>query len=148
LNDAPKNGPCHATWLALLNLAAHLEKRWVIVTQRVLLERIKGNSGRTMSRRTLNRRLLGLELHGLIRRVKRHQRNRHTGQLHLKATLYTFPKRAILWIKRIRRSATIPLGRLAVPKMAQSRYNPSRIRARDSVDKAPPASRARRRRKS
>ncbi len=119
-DDFPKRGPRYDVFLALANLSGYLRKTWVIVTQEKLLERIKGNSGHAMSRRTLNRHLNGLERMTAINRMQRHQRGRY-GELRLRATLYTFGKLGVLWIKRLGTSAAVPLGRPAVPKMAQSR---------------------------
>lgn len=117
-NDAPQK-PSFDVFLALASLAAHFGRGWVIVTQAKLLERVSRSTGRQMTRRTLNRHLLALERRQLIKRTSRHRRQRG-GKLHLRATLYTFGLRAKLWITSMRGAGSITLGRLAVPKMAQS----------------------------
>lgn len=132
-NDAPQK-PSFDVFLALVNLAAHFNRAWVIVTQEKLLERVKASTGRVMSRRTLNRHLLALERRALINRTSRHRRTR-TGKLQLQATLFTFGLKAKLWIKTMQRAGSIPLGRLAVPKMAQSK-NPIGSRSKRAVDKS------------
>lgn len=139
--DAAKK-PAFNVFLALVSLAAHLERRWIIVTQRKLLERVRGTTGRGMSRRTLNRHLAGLERDRAINRQQRHRRLR-TGELNLRATLYTFGELGLLWIKRMRQASAIPLGRLAVPHLAPSRKPSLGSGSGIAVDKAPTAPRKR-----
>jgi hypothetical protein len=133
--------PSFNVFLALVSLAAHFERRWIIVSQRKLLERVRGTTGRAMSRRSLNRHLAGLERDHVVNRLRRHQRKR-TGELELRPTLYTFGAMGALWIRRLRGAATIPLGRLAVPKTAPSR-NPLLSEKRLTVDKSLTARRRR-----
>lgn len=116
--DDPQK-PAYDVFLALVSLCARFDKPWVTVTQRKLMERVEGTTGRRMSRRTLCRHLLALERRSLIKRQRRHQSSR-SGKLQLRATLYTFGTKGQLWIKRLRDAGAIPIGRLAVPKMAQS----------------------------
>jgi len=131
-------------FLALVSLAAHFRVRSITVTQRKLLQRIAGTTGRLMSRRTLNRHLAALERRHVINRIKRHRRARG-GALQLRATNYSFGRFGVLWIKRLRQAAAFPLGRLAVPQMAQSRKSYLVPGVRGAVDKAPTARRPRRR---
>jgi len=116
--DAAKT-PRFDVFLALASLAARFDRPWIIVTQRKLLERVRATTGRALSRRTLNRHLAGLERDRVINRLRRHRRGRY-GDLELRATLYTFGQFGILWIKRLRGAASIPLGRRAVPDSALS----------------------------
>lgn len=121
-DDAPKQ-PRYDIFFTLVSLCRYIGKSYAIVTQEKLLERLRESTGHRMSRRTLNRHLNGLERAALINRTSRHQRAR-SGKLRLRATMFTFGQRGILWIKRLQDASLISLGRLAVPKMAQSQKTP------------------------
>jgi hypothetical protein len=127
--------PDTGVFLALVSLAAHLGKGYVIVSQKKLLERIRGTTGyRSMSRRTLNRHLAALERLAFINRQQRSKPNRH-GEIRRVSTLYTFAEHGILWIKRYRQAATIVLGRPRVPEMAHSQKTLSSSERRYAVNK-------------
>lgn len=117
--DAPKK-PRYDVFQVLVSLCKWLEKPYVIVTQAKLLERIAVRTGYPMSRRTLNRHLAGLERASVINRTQRHIRER-SGAFKPRATLYTFGQLGVLWIRRMQSDSLIPLGRLRVPFLAQSR---------------------------
>lgn len=136
--DAPQK-PCFDLFLVLVNLAAHFEKRHIIVTQAKILERVARVTGRKMARSTLNRNLATLERLGYINRTKRHYRRKRTRELVMKATMFTFARHGILWIKTIRDAAEIPLGRRRVPFLGHNRKSYIASGVRGTVDKAPTA---------
>ena len=128
--------PDTGVFLALVSLAAHLGRGYVIVTQNKLLERVRRTTAyRSMSRRTLNRHLAALQRMAFINRPPRARPNRY-GEMRQLATLYTFGALGILWINRFRQAATIVLGRPRVPEMAHSQKTLSLSERRLAVDKA------------
>lgn len=133
--------PAFEVFLALASLARHFRRHWIVVTQAKLLERMREATGRSMSRRTLNRHLAALVRMQVISRQRRHEPHPRTGKLQLRATLYRFPAVGILWISRLNGFAKIPLGRLAVPQVAQSqnRYIYRGKKNNGNGDRAPAA---------
>ena len=82
----------------LAGLAGHHERTWCYPSQEKILELLRKFTGRALSRRHLNRHLRALERDGLIRRVRRHIRDKTRGLL-LRSTVYVLAGR---WLARTR----------------------------------------------
>jgi len=110
----------------LWQLAAHHARTWCYPNQATLLRLLRRFHARHMSRRTLNRHLHALERDGYIHRIRRHHRS-PTGQLVLRSTVYTFLRRAQVYIaraaqatQRLARTGAKWLTHIAVTFLAQS----------------------------
>ena len=99
----------------LAGLAGKYERTWCYPSQEKILELLRKFTGRALSRRHLNRHLRALERDGLIRRVRRHIRDKTRGLL-LRSTVYVLAGR---WLARVRQ-LVVAAARWAV--------NPHRIK--------------------
>ena len=82
----------------LAGLAGKFERTWCYPSQEKILELLKRFTGRRLSRRHLNRHLHALVRDGMLRRIRRHVRER-SGALRLRSTVYVLAGR---WLARVR----------------------------------------------
>ena len=82
----------------LAGLAGKFERTWCYPSQEKILQLLKRFTGRRLSRRHLNRHLHALVRDGLLRRIRRHVRER-SGALRLRSTVYVIAGR---WLARVR----------------------------------------------
>ena len=109
----------------LAGLAGKYERSWCYPSQAKIVELLARFTGRRLSRRHLNRHLRALERDGMIRRIRRHVRDRSRGLL-LRSTVYVLAGR---WLARVRqlvnaaarwtKSAAKSVPSLPVPGAAQ-----------------------------
>jgi hypothetical protein len=121
---------------------------WCIVRQVEIIawyQRFLKRFGRldTICRRTLSYQVAGLKRRGFLQaETQRHQRDRRTGKLALRPSIYVFTTLGRLWIKRRMGWVANPFDHLAVQKTAQSGFKPvinSSTSLSSAVDKAPTA---------
>jgi hypothetical protein len=103
----------------LAGLCGHFRKPYTFPSQQFILETLKRRYRLHISRRTLNRRLAHLEAAGMITRQRRHKRDRPTGRLILRSTLYFVTSFGRRMLKRTVDNLSNFLRNIAVPHLAQ-----------------------------
>jgi len=88
----------------LAGLAGHHARSWCYPSQAKILELLARFTGRTLSRRHLNRHLAALERDGMLRRIRRHVRDRTRGML-LRSTVYVLAGRYLARVRNLLRAA-------------------------------------------
>ncbi len=85
----------------LARLALYKKQLYCYPSLQTIRELVFKFTGRSISERSLCRHLGALERDGWIGRQRRHETNRHTGELVLHSTLYLLTKRTVKWCRSV-----------------------------------------------
>ena len=96
--------PDHRVLSILLGLAGKYGKNHCWPSQQKILDLMRHNLGRYMSRRTLCRHLRAFARDGHIARIPRHK-NDGRGRMVMRSTLYVIRRRAMVWLVRLRHAS-------------------------------------------
>ena len=98
--------PDHRVLSILIGLAGHYGRQYCFPSQAKILELVKGQLGRRMSRRTLCRHLKAFTRDGHIARIRRHK-NDGRGRMAMHSTMYIIRRRAMIWLARLRHASAM-----------------------------------------